>query len=67
MKGVFREYSIGDRLEVRAVLFQLLHRVHRVEQILAARVEALYPDTWEWQVGVVRLSCPALASSQTTQ
>lgn len=30
MKGVFREYSIGDR------------------------VEALYPDTWEWQVGVVR-------------
>ena len=46
MKGVFREYSIGDRLEVRAVLFQLLHRVHRVE---------------EWQVGVVRLSCPALA------
>jgi len=30
LKGIFRDYSVGDR------------------------VEALYPDTWEWQVGVVR-------------
>lgn len=102
MKGIHRDYSIGDRQQncVRLLgwicgqptsvnsirswnlpLNQFFHcllltplnsltplncRLLTPQFFSLWRVEALYPDTWEWRPGVVRLSaalCPASDSS----
>ena len=64
LKGVRRDYEIGDRWDLQAKQLSLMS-VRICGSMALCRVEALYPGTWEWQTGIVRLAgCPETHAAQ---